>query len=329
MNYKINLGAWNGVFAVPNSVVDDYILLASGAATKVLLFLLKNSDKDFSESDIAKSLKLSEESVSDAINFWISVGLLQENGGELTPSETANENAVSFVAEVSDKAVNVRKVEERKVGEMSPSEIAERIEGSESIKMLFSSAAKIIGKPLNYTDQRTLIRIVDYLGMDTDIVLILLRYCKSIDKCSMRYVESVAGAWVEEGIKTHTDAEQKIKELKRKNKLVSKVKDAFGIERNLSKREVEFVEKWAYDYKMNFDMIAAAYQIMCNNGISKVSFAYIDKILANWDSENIRSLDKIPDTKKAKRQSESDASYDLDEFERAALKSTPKGVKND
>lgn len=327
MDYKINLGAWNGVFAVPNAVVDKYILLASGASIKVLLYLLKNTDKSVSQGDIALNLKISEETVSDAINFWVGAGLLCEENGELTPSKEKVENSVSFVAEVNEKSVNVRKVKERKVGEMSPAEIAERINGSEEIKMLFSTAEKIIGKPLNYTDQRTLIRIVDYLGISTDIVLILLRYCKSIDKCSMRYVESVASAWADEGIKTHTDADNKIKALKRKNKLANKVKSAFGIERNLSKREMDFVEKWTIDYKMNFDMIAAAYQIMCNNGISKVSFAYIDKILMNWDNDNIRSLDKIPDTKKSQNKGESDASYDLYEFEKAALKSTPKGAK--
>ena len=31
MNYNINLGGWNSIFAVPSDVVDKYIKIASGA----------------------------------------------------------------------------------------------------------------------------------------------------------------------------------------------------------------------------------------------------------------------------------------------------------
>lgn len=330
MDYKINLGAWTSVFAVPSAVVDKYILLASGSAIKVLLFVLRNCDKELSTNDIAINLKLSEETVSDAINFWIQAGLLTDNEGVLEPNTEQSEVAkpLSFVAKVENKAVNVRKVDERKVGELSPSEIAERIEGSDEIKALFKTASMILGKPLNYTDQRTLLRITDYIGMNADIVIILLRYCKSIDKCNMRYVESVATAWVEEGIKTHNDADKKIAALKRKNKLASKIKTAFGIERNLSKTENEYIETWSVSYKMSFDMILAAYEIMCKN-VSKISFAYINKILSNWNDEGIHTVDKISESKKFKKVDNDDASYDLDEFEKMALKTTPKGASND
>ena len=53
MNYSINLGAWKSVFAVPSAVVDDYILLASSAAIKTLLYLLRHGGDSFSEKQIA------------------------------------------------------------------------------------------------------------------------------------------------------------------------------------------------------------------------------------------------------------------------------------
>lgn len=327
MNYKINLGAWNGVFAVPSAVVDKYILLASGSSIKVLLFLLRNCDREFELKDIALQLKMSDETVSDALSFWVQAGLLCDNNGVLTPPNADAEDAVAFIAEVNTKSVNVRKVEERKVGELSPAEIAERIEGSPQIKALFEGASKIMGKPLNHTDQRTMIRIADYLGMDTDIILMIVRYCKSIDRCSMKYVEAVATSWAEEGIVTHLDADKKLASLKKANKVAVKIKKAFGIERNLSKKENEYIEKWIFEYKMSFEMIEAAYQVMCNNGISKTSFAYMDKILMNWNEDNIHSVNEIPEPKKSKKQSDSDASYDLTEFEKQALFSTPNGQK--
>ena len=43
MSYHINLGQWNSVFAVPASLVDQHIKLASEAQLKVLLYILRHS----------------------------------------------------------------------------------------------------------------------------------------------------------------------------------------------------------------------------------------------------------------------------------------------
>ena len=39
MAYRINLGQWNTIFAVPACVVDSHIKLATEAQLKVLLYL--------------------------------------------------------------------------------------------------------------------------------------------------------------------------------------------------------------------------------------------------------------------------------------------------
>ena len=38
MNYKMNLGAWNSIFAVPCSVVDEHIKLAGSTKGFVVVF---------------------------------------------------------------------------------------------------------------------------------------------------------------------------------------------------------------------------------------------------------------------------------------------------
>ena len=43
MSYKIDLGAWGSIFAVPTALVDSHIKLASGAQLKVLLYILRNN----------------------------------------------------------------------------------------------------------------------------------------------------------------------------------------------------------------------------------------------------------------------------------------------
>ena len=49
MNYSLDAGAWNSVFAVPAGVVDKYIKLADGASLKLLLYLLRHGGESFRE----------------------------------------------------------------------------------------------------------------------------------------------------------------------------------------------------------------------------------------------------------------------------------------
>jgi len=46
MSYKLNLGEWNKIFAVPQSVVDEHIKLAEEDFVKVLLVLLAHAGED-------------------------------------------------------------------------------------------------------------------------------------------------------------------------------------------------------------------------------------------------------------------------------------------
>ena len=46
MSIKINLGAWNSIFAIPTDVVDKHLKLASGISLKVLLYILRHSGEE-------------------------------------------------------------------------------------------------------------------------------------------------------------------------------------------------------------------------------------------------------------------------------------------
>ena len=48
MEYFLNAGNFGSVFAVPISVVDNYIKLANEASIKVLLYMLRNNEQALS-----------------------------------------------------------------------------------------------------------------------------------------------------------------------------------------------------------------------------------------------------------------------------------------
>ena len=80
MEYFVNNGMWGSVFAVPNSIVDDYIKLASGYAIKVLLYVLRNNNQVVEKQTLSSELNMPIEYVvkmigslnlrSQSINSW-------------------------------------------------------------------------------------------------------------------------------------------------------------------------------------------------------------------------------------------------------------------
>lgn len=103
-NIGIDLGSWNGVFAVPNSVVDEHIKLAGAAQLKVLLFVLRHSGEAINTEQLGAELNMHPADVSDSINFWINCGLLKRQDNGVSPSD-AESSAVSELADTPTPAV--------------------------------------------------------------------------------------------------------------------------------------------------------------------------------------------------------------------------------
>lgn len=93
MNYNINLGGWNSIFAVPSDVVDKYIKIASGSNIKVLLYFLRHCGELLNDEIIATALSMNGEDVKDALSFWVQVGLLTMSDGVYSPMQAVPEAA--------------------------------------------------------------------------------------------------------------------------------------------------------------------------------------------------------------------------------------------
>ena len=55
MSIQINLGAWRSVFAVPSQIVDEGLKFADGVKLKVLLYVLRNADRELALEEISKA----------------------------------------------------------------------------------------------------------------------------------------------------------------------------------------------------------------------------------------------------------------------------------
>lgn len=76
MGYKLVLGAWSAVFAVPNALVDRYIKEADGDQLKVMLWLLRHNGRPYAAEDLAAALGITPQRVDTALGFWMKSGLI-------------------------------------------------------------------------------------------------------------------------------------------------------------------------------------------------------------------------------------------------------------
>ena len=91
MSIKINLGAWSSVFAVPSKIVDEGLKFSDGVKLKVLLYVLRNSGNKITDSDISAATGVNVTDIPEALDYWVSMGILQKSENEYKPVQVGAE----------------------------------------------------------------------------------------------------------------------------------------------------------------------------------------------------------------------------------------------
>ncbi len=187
MQYYIDWQKYSAALAFPKAVSEKYMKLASGDYIKILLYIIANDifDSNFT-ADIAKNCgsKISEETVEDAFSFWNEVGVLSAKNGD---------NSIAVAEKTQDKSNTKSLTSCESIVKFIPAkEIAERISSSSEIAFILGVAEKTFAKILNHTEQRTLIFIYDYYAFTPDLIIMMIEFCKSIDRLNIAYIEKIA-----------------------------------------------------------------------------------------------------------------------------------------
>lgn len=331
MDYSINLGEWNSVFAVPCSVVDKNLKLAGGVQLKVLLWVLRHSGEEFKAEDISDAIGIDKADVCDAMLYWQETGLVKINDGKIAPAQSDNDKKAepAFAAEnvkatsENDKAQKVKHVLTRPE-KPDNAFVAKRINESKEISCLMQSSQEILGRLISNGESATLLMIHDEFGLPSDVIIMLLQYAKSIGKANMRYIEKVAMNWADNGITTHEKAEEMLSRLVENRQAWDTVQEALRMPRRTpSSKEEAFAVTWIKDWNFSSEMIREAYDRAVDN-TGKFSASYMNKILERWHKSNITTskeaeqekMDRAASHKSAKGKS---LTFDIDEYERTSV----------
>ncbi len=333
MSYKINLGAWGSVFAVPSALVDSHLKIATESQLKVLLYILRNSDAENSVESIAKAVSVHPDEVKNAVDFWIDRELVAsfDNALSVVKTQAQDENVVSVVETTPQKKPRAVSRSQRP----DPTFVAKRLIENKDLADLMNEAQIALSKPLSSGDTATLVMLHDTDGLPCDVLLMLINYCVENGKGNMRAIERMGTQWAAEGIYSIESAEQKIMRLSQSSNAWTRVSRLFGIKNvgTPTKVQLAFADTWCNDWKFSDDMLLEAYE-RCVNTKGEYNIKYINAILSKWYSAKIFNLDdlKVADEstskqKKSNSKKTQNSINELDDYDIMMFKS--KSLYND
>lgn len=329
MSYKIDLGVWGSIFAVPTQVVDKGLKLASETQLKVLLYVLRHSSQNLSDEMISQALSIHCDDVKDAIEYWSQRDLVPVADAELATSEMNSESKPEPAKVVSSESKSADKP--RPVSRLvkpEPAYIANRLK-DQSIATLMDEASIALGKMLSQPDMSTLITLHDTDGLPVEVIIMLIGHCVDIGKGNMRYIEKTGIAWANDGVDSVELADEKIKSYSASTSAWNTVATVFGMRLSgtPTKKQLEFAARWLNEWLFSESMLRLAYE-RCVDAKGETNLSYINGILKRWHEQNLKTTEDVikhdevslsKRTKKNKTVDTESASYDLDEYENTSI----------
>lgn len=334
MSYKIDLGNWNGIFAVPVSVVDNHIKLASEAQIKALLYILRHTDTLITDDDLAQALNISPEEAKNAVEFWIERGLIAVSGDKIVPNREESAPVKPASEQKPASEPEKRHTAPSRAHRPDQAYVSKLLKEDECLKGLLIEAETAMNKPLSPVDISTLVMLYDTFGLPCDVIAMLINYLASHGGANMRAIEKTGIRWSDEGINTHDAAVAETNRMTESREAWSSVSTLLGIRNigNPTKSQTEHAYRWTVTWGFSDEMITEAYE-RCVNTKGEYNIRYINAILQKWYEKDIKSLDRLkevessakkkpskkPASKKGSVFSVEGASFDITKYENDSL----------
>lgn len=295
-----------GITALPNSFIDKYMPVSEPEYVLVYIFALRHAleDIEWTESEIANKLGISPESVKKAFEYWKRLGLISVDSNNIvfeTMPDDGNVNKIDLKNRISKEITDKKEADDiiSQPPKYNSTDVFKNISADRSLKEMLDIAQTILGKNLTHNEAVTLYSFYDWLGFKTEVVLLLLEYCVSQGKKSLKYIERVAISWHEMNLTTVESVDDYINTQKQRKNYVYNVCRVLGIEnRRLTPTEQKFIHDWHDNCNVTPEMIAYAYDA-CVAQTGKLAMAYIDKIVKRWHESGITSVEQIIEDKQS------------------------------
>lgn len=319
----------NQVFVVPQDKVCRRLSTATREELAVLLSVL--ADPVFTPSDRASALNLTEKTFLDALAGWQRCGVLTiaEVGDVPIPAEPEKKQQEPVrEAAVTDKRPVRKSVHARReLPHYATADAADYLERHEEMRSLVDCCQNISGDMFSTAETEILIGLHDYLALSPEYIMLLFAHAKKLGKKSVRYVETLAIRFFDEGVTGYKELEERLQSIEKVDTVEHYIRQLFGLNsRALIAKEKAMVEKWVLTMHYDRPILEKAYEVTINN-TGKPSISYANAVLENWYKAGLGTLEEIEasiaEYQKAHEKSETKpegTSFDTDDFFAAALR---------
>ena len=298
--------------------IFDVIKNADEEDLRVLLALLLLSEEDGAEIDAAKvceGLDISESELTASIKYFKGAGLLKTSKKSRKKADNAEKPKI-------ESAHKDGKIIREELPTYTTEELAALMKKRKITSDFIGEASRVYGKMFNQHEVEIVVRMIDYVGLDEESVLLLLSYYQK-QKKTLRYIEKVAMDFYDEGIATPSALQEKLCAMDRLNSAEGKIRSLFGMNnRALTTKEKKCVKAWVEKMGYDIDMIRLAYDKTVD-ATHEPSVAYANAILERWYADGIDTPEKVSAMDEKREESKAgrpQRSFDTDDFFEAALK---------
>ncbi len=274
-------------------------LCASGAP-------LSGETMDSLAASLGQAVGCGAVSAAASLSFWRGTGVLElsDTAPPAEPCKPASEESCPSPAraETTEPSFAKPRVTVKRINEQLPSynmtELANLLESRPETVENIHECERLWGNLFNLQETNILLELSDYLGLEWDYILSLVARCVSdMDrlgmKHSMRYVEKQAIRFYDEGITGMDALQEKFRALDILHSAEGKLRTLFGMgSRVMTPSETKFFSTWLYDFQYEYSIIEYAYNIAVDTK-GTPDKRYINSILANWNSQDLRTLAEI------------------------------------
>lgn len=295
----------------------------------LMLYQQRRNDNQLSVSFLADRMECTEKDILRALRYWQREGLLEikESQGEIenillceiisshgpeTPPKgivTSREivsqenNPDTAKASASDDVIHTRWETDGVVRNLPPAAArsfdaptkqtytpmqAEALRKDSEIDGAIDAIEQLLGEPVSPAHLQTILYFMCDVGFSSELLVTLYRVATKKGKRKPNYIEAIGISWASQGITTPQEAENEAANFSGRYALVSK---AFGIQGNLKPAQMEIIDSWEM-YHFADNIIAEA----CKRTVLQTgdaNFQYASKILENWHSKQVISLQDI------------------------------------
>ena len=315
MKLKLNYG--NNASVIPCDVAA-HLDRAGLCDMKAILYICATG-ADINAEDISRAIGFSVDEVNMSLAFWRGAGILTLDGAAPVKSVAKSEEPT---AKVEEKTFEAPKKISRpdKLPEYTAKELSGILESRCEVAPLITEGQGIMGKIFTVHEVNIIIGLLDYLGLDNEYILMLLKHCAEIGKKTLHYVEKTAISLYDMGITSAAALAEELAKREAMANMEGNIRRIFGIgSRALTTKEKREISAWVNDMKCPAEVIEKAYEVTCD-ATGKPSLHYANSVIERWHAEGLLTIEQIEASYKNKDAKDTGSSFETDEFFEAAVK---------